>query len=228
MSQNELQKLIESIVARVVAEREGSSLAVAALHGRVLVAVCCEACIGDARAQFDELQNGGVEVVLPREDDLKLTAGRDALVNDCDVLVLPSISDAETGKIALGLFDEPHLRLVQAALAFNKPVLASLYSPYDDGLKKNAPLLLRLYDGYRRALGGLGIEAIEQDEIVAQVRGLLNFAPSQSTAPSGNEGKKLITASDVEAMARNGSTAAQGAIITPLARDRAKELGIRL
>ncbi len=228
MNQNELQKLIESIVARVIAERAGSSLGVAAPRGKVLIAVCCEACIGDARAQFDELQNGGVEVVLPREDDLKLTTGRDALVNDCDVLVLPSISDAETGKIALGLFDEPHLRLVQAALAFNKPVLASLYSPYDDGLKKNAPLLLRLYDGYRRALGGLGIEVVEQNEIAVQVRGLLNFAPSQSTALPGNEGRKLITASDVEEMARNGNTASPGAIITPLARDRAKELGITL
>ena len=228
MNQNELQKLIEGIVARVIAERAGSSLSTFAPRGRVLIAVCCEACIGDARSQFDELQNSGVEIILPHEDDLKLTTRRDALVNDCDVLVLPSINDAEAGKIALGLFDEPHLRLVQAALAFNKPVLASLYSPYDDGLKKNAPLLLRLYDGYRRALGGLGIEVIEQNEIAAQVRDLLSFAPSQSTAPSGNTSKKLITASDVEAMARNGSTAASGAIITPLARDRAKELGIIL
>jgi hypothetical protein len=225
MDSSELQKLIESVVARVLSERATAPRA--APRGRVLIAVCCEACIGDARGQFDELQSSGVEITLPREDDLRLTTQRDELVNNCDVLVLPSINDAETGKIALGLFDEPHLRLVQAALAFGKPVLAALYTPYDAALKRNNPRLLRLYDDYRRALGGLNIDVVEQAQIAAQVRARLNVATPRT--PS-TRGKKLITARDVEEMARQQSTPslAPGAIITPLARDRAKELNVRL
>lgn len=247
-----LQDIISQIVLRVLQERGvnlptsngvGQSLArsagngaLAPTRGRILVAVCCDECLSDpARAALDELKAAHFELMQPAEEELKKRAPREQLVAAHDLVLLPAVGDDDAAKMALGLFDEPVARTALAALASGKPLVAALHKPYEEALKTRSPLLKRMFDGHQRALQGYGFEIVSANQLATVISSRYgapsSALPNGSSASNGSNGKKqLITAQDIDRYARSGQPLSlpPGALITPLARDRARELGLNI
>lgn len=248
-----LQDIIGQIVLRVLQERgiaipgaTGQALARSAgngelsrtpARGRILVAVCCDECLSDtARAALDELKAARFELTQPAEEELKKRAPREQLVAAHDLILLPAVGDDDAAKMALGLFDEPVARTALAAIAVGKPLMAALHTPYGEALKTRSPLLKRMFDGHQRALQGYGFEIVPANQLATAISsryGASSSAPPNGSSPAipGSNGKKqLITAQDIDRYARSGQLLRlpPGALITPLARDRARELGLNI
>jgi len=228
----EFEAIVRAIVARVL-QQQGETPVVAKPATRVLVAVCCDECLNPAAmAALNELKAANFALHQPEESAFKKRAEREALVERSDVVLLPAVGDDDAAKMALGIFDEPVARVALSALALGKPLVVAMHSPYDDALKRNSPTLRRVFEGYRRALTGYGFEIVEYAGLAAAVRA---HAPAQNgeapavAAPSGGR-KQLVTAGDIEAAAKAGKSLQlpAGAIVTPLARDRARELGLEI
>lgn len=206
-------------------------------RGRILVAVCCDECLSDAaRVALDELKAARFELTQPAEEELKKRAPREKLVAAHDLVLLPAVGDDDAAKMALGLFDEPVARTALAALAVGKPLVAALHTPYGEALKTRSPLLKRMFDGHQRALQGYGFEIVPATQLATLISARYS-APSSTlpngsnpTLASGNGKKQLITAQDIDHFARSGQPLRlpPGALITPLARDRARELGLNI
>lgn len=243
MNEAQLQTVISDIVRRVLNEGAGgigpagagvgAPLAAPSTAGRVLVGICCDGCLSDtARAAVDGLGGAGYAVSRPAEEEFKKRAWRDAQVAAHDVILLPAVCYDLAAKMAMGIFDEPVALLAMSALAQGKPVIATVNTHYDDGLKAHSPVLRRLFEGHRRQLGSYGIEVVPAEDMLAAVQGHCGgaIAKANPVAKSGGGKRRLVTAEDIEGAHRNGKKLSfpAGSLVTPLARDRAKELGLEI
>ena len=198
---------------------------------QILVAVCCGECLRpEATTALEELKRAGFVLVEPGPHELKERETRERLVSKSDLILLPSMGDDDAAKMALGIFDEPTARVALSALALGKPLLASPHSPYDSALKARSPVLFNLWQGYRKTLENFGFQIVEATAITGEAQA--HLAPktesAKTTIASGK--RRVITAEDVEAAAQNGKLVdvPLGSVITPLARDRARDLGVKL
>ena len=240
----QLQSLIRNTLEAVLREQAQSSKSGASINspsapapravaGTVLVAVCCGDCVRpETQAALDELRRAGFVLIEPGEHELKDKATRERLISKSDAILLPAVGDDDAAKMALGIFDEPVARTALAALALGKPLVASLHSPYDAALKVRAPVLRAVWEGYRRTLIGFGFNIVEAAEIAATVQNQIapRAANEQTAKPAANGRRVVVTAEDIDRAARDGKMfqSPPGALITPLARDRARELGVLL
>jgi hypothetical protein len=239
VSENEkrqLENLIRATITRLLAERQAPGAKPepkAKPIARLLVGICCGDCLSEsAKAALEELKRAGFELIQPEESELKKRVDREKLVASVDGVLLPSIGDDDAAKMASGVFDEPVSRLALSALATGKPLLAALHSPYAREIKTRAPQLFRVWESHKTTLESFGFVFAEHSILPDLVRQkLAPGAPTGSTpglAPAS--GKILITASEVETAAKNGTSLKLplGSIVTPLARDRAKELNVKI
>jgi hypothetical protein len=239
MSDNQtaqLEKLIRDAVLRILQEQGTTPAAkpepAAKPVARLLVGICCGDCLNEgAKSALEALRRAGFELIQPEESEFKKRAPREKLVASVDGVLLPSIGDDDAGKMANGIFDEPVARLALSAIATGKPLFAALHSPYAKEIKTRAPQLSRVWEGHKTSLESFGFRIAEYDALPDLVRGeyIVSTCP---VVTSGEvvKGKALITAREVEAAAKNGASLKlpPGAIVTPLARDRAKELNVKM
>jgi hypothetical protein len=153
----------------------------------------------------------------------------------CEAVVVPALSTAAAAKIALGIPDTLAISVVLKALAIGKPVFASAHDvdPTNKnallyGLARRAPQLARLIQNYLQTLEAYGIQLVNVNDLAAIVSGQLTIHHPPSTIH--HPPLDLVTLADVERAALNDHkiTLAPKAIITPWAKDRAKELGVEL
>ena len=236
----ELQSLIRDTLQAVLREKAQSSseprssasgLNAPRVAGHVLVAVCCGDCVRpETQSALDELKRAGFVLIEPGAHELKDKATRDRLISKSDAILLPAVGDDDAAKMALGIFDEPVSRTALAALSLGKPLIAAMHLPYDAALKVRAPVLRAVWEGYRRTLASFGFNVVEAAEIADAVQRQIapKIAVQSSATPSGK--RAVVTAEDIENAVQNGGKfqAPVGALITPLARDRARELGVTL
>lgn len=244
----QLQNLIRDTVQAVLQERAKGALkgissapetpligAPPVKAKQILVAVCCNECLRpEATAALEELKSAGFVLIEPGPHEFKERATRERLVAKSDLVLLPSMGDDDAAKMALGIFDEPASRVALSALALGKPLLASPHSPYDGALKARSPVLFNLWQGYRKTLENFGFEIVESSAIAGAAQAHLttkteNKATNMSaSAPAGK--RRVITAQEIEAAAQSGKRfdVPPGALVTPLARDRARELGVTI
>ncbi len=237
LNATQLQNLIRDTVQAVLQERAARQAPTPIVSApqpkakQILVAVCCNECLRpEATAALNELRSAGFILIEPGPHEFKERATRERLVSKSDLVLLPSMGDDDAAKMALGIFDEPTARVALSALAVGKPLLASPHSPYDGALKSRSPVLFNLWQGYRKTLENFGFEIVEADAMASAAQA--HLAPKNEikmvSAPSGK--RRVITAQEIEAAALNGKRfdVPPGALITPLARDRARELGVKL
>ena len=233
LNTQQLTALIEKSVLAILEERSVASPPHPLTHSptqMVLVAVCCGECLRpEVVEQLEALRRAGFLLVEPGAHELKDRATRERLVAKSAVVLMPSVGDDDAAKMALGIFDEPTARVALSALAIGKPLLAAPHSPYEDALKSRAPLLARLWKSQRVTLESFGFQFVPPGAIAEAVQKLC--APKSDGKTPSKPGKPaVITAREIEAAARQGGDwkPPAGAVITPLARDRAKELGVTL
>ena len=237
----QLQNLIRDTVQSVLQERAARgtnrgeappiSSAPQIKAKQILVAVCCNECLRpEATAALDELKNAGFVLVEPGPHELKERATRERLVSKSDLILLPSMGDDDAAKMALGIFDEPTARVALSALALGKPLLASPHSPYDSALKSRSPVLFNLWQSYRKTLENFGFEIVEAAAMASAAQAHLAPKAETKMAPAPSGKRRVITAQEIEAAALNGKRfdVPPDALVTPLARDRARELGVKL
>jgi hypothetical protein len=152
----------------------------------------------------------------------------DELVHSKEAVVLPVFRLEVLSRVANLLSDIPASAAAVAGVMQGVPVLASALEV--DHLKRSSGRLpgpfLSLFHQHLRSAEGMGIQVLEQEALVRRLGAWVS--PPVSAA---GKGRDVITVSDLEAAARAGQKSLQvvpGTIITPLAREKAAQMGIEV
>jgi len=163
--------------------------------------------------------------------------GLEKALQKADILVLPTFCFKTAAKVARLIGDDQESTIVLSALIQDKPVLAT-----NDGFTLLNTLSNKgIQDEIKRILGKLesfGMIFCKTDQLAATFQKIMTGSnksvPSETKKESGNQtapGCTLITAKDIRMAADNNQdviTLAPGGLITPLARDQAREYAIRI
>ncbi len=163
--------------------------------------------------------------------------GLEKALQKTDILVLPTFCFKTATKVARLIGDDQESTIVLSALIQGKPVLAT-----NDGFTLLNTLSNKgIRDEIKRILGKLesfGVIFCQTDQLAATFQKMVTrgnmSVPSETKNESGNQtapGPMLITAKDIRMAANNNQdtiTLARGGLITPLAKDQAREYGIRI
>jgi len=163
--------------------------------------------------------------------------GLEKALQKADILVLPTFCFKTAAKVARLIGDDQESTIVLSALIQDKPVLAT-----NDGFTLLNTLSNKgIQDEIRRILGKLesfGMIFCKTDQLAATFQKIMTGSNksvgSETKKESGNQttpGRALITAKDIRMAADNNIdaiTLAPGGLITPLARDQAREYAIRI
>lgn len=196
----------------------------------ILVAVCCSDCLtDDVKTNLQKIEEKLIKIQIEEADELEESAIISDLITPHQITFFPALSENVIAKAASGIFDEPLSRLLLQAIEQGKPIIAIAPATSPD-LRKNSPALFRLRQTHRQKLEQFGVRWITQKDISkvllsALPKSTFNDAPPQ--IHSGN--KQLLTAEDIEKAAKAGKSKLQlpyRSIITPLARDRARDLNV--
>ncbi|MBS2033580.1 hypothetical protein JST97_01220 [bacterium] len=152
----------------------------------------------------------------------------DDLIHSKEAVVLPVFRLEVLSRVASLLSDIPASAAAVAGVMQGVPVLASALEV--DNLKRSSGRLpgpfLSLFHQHLRTVEGMGVQVLEQEALVRRL-GARVSAP----ASAAGKGRDVITLSDLEAAARAGQKILQvvpGTIITPLAREKAAQMGIEV
>lgn len=152
----------------------------------------------------------------------------DELVHSMEAVVLPVFRLEILSRVASLLSDVPASAAAVAGVMQGVPVLAGALEV--DNLKRSSGRLpgpfLSLFHQHLRTVEGMGIQVLENEALVRRL-GAKVAAP----ASAAGKGRDVITVSDLEAAARAGQKVLQvvpGTIVTPLARDKAAQMGIEV
>lgn len=161
-----------------------------------------------------------------------------------DLVLIPALSQNSLIKIALGLGDTLPTLLIKMALLLGKPILASnnaadtRYFCQQRGLSNPSPGLLELMDGYLDKVASFGIELTDVRNLAQQAEALVRgkkteLSPTIICSKSDKArsvAKKVITGEDITRAAGKGEDIYYqvGTLVTPLARDLARQHGVRL
>lgn len=171
------------------------------------------------------------------------------LVQENDLILVPTLSMNTAAKLALGLMDTLANTIILGGLLAGKPVIAIAdgADPFGDGGRvfggntATAPLLREQYSQNLFTLKALGIHLVTKESFLSAVIScLLNAIPStgtdQAKSPTSNQGTHpaalsglWITAGELSGF-RRGQTVQipRGAFLTPLARETARQLELIL
>ena len=153
--------------------------------------------------------------------------GLEKALQKADILILPTFCFQTAAKTASLINHDPETAIVISALMQGKKVLATrdgftfLDVLRNDGIKKEIERILAKLESF-------GMVFCNTDELYAAFEKMVIKKSSDDTE---NSGIKLITAKTVENAVKqkeNSIVLAPGGIITPLARDQAKEYAIKI
>lgn len=159
------------------------------------------------------------------------------LLRESDLVLVPVLTQNTAAKLAYTLSDTLPSTLIMQALMLGKPVLAAMNAadPQDGwrikgNMGKGSPTFSEALRQNLKKIEGFGIELVKVEGLAAggqkMLQQLVKEAPQ---APAGKKG--LMDAEGIKAAAGNGQssiTIPKGMIITPLARDVAREYGITI
>jgi len=156
------------------------------------------------------------------------------LIDRAEVILVAQLTRTTLARIGLGLSDSFASTLVLNALWSGKPVVVARdgvdpdLAARDGAGAADAPrALVRLYEEYLDRLEALGCHVIPAARISDTVLSLLTGREPARERPL--QSRRVITEEDVQRAARRGeSIDVTRAIVTPLARDAAQELGVDL
>ncbi len=150
------------------------------------------------------------------------------LVAESSVVVGVSMPLPLLAKTALLLMDDPAVQALLNGVFYERPVVCALDGCDPEAAPGQLPArMYRRLQEYLADLEGYGFSMCAAADLDSTVKALLTGAPAES----GPAVPDLVTAEDVRRLASNGNSQLElpaNTIITPLAKDLADELGIRL
>ncbi len=238
-----LEKLIAQAVQAALSKREivtTDKADAAALSARapypssapIIVAVCCSDCLTQPiQDELKIIEEKQIKIQIEEADEWDDSVELQHLVSTSQVILFPALSENVIAKMANGIFEEPLSRLLLEAIKQSKPFY-TIAPEADIALRKNSPALFRLQQTNRQKLDQFGVRWIERKDIAKVLLSALPKSTFKDIPSKVSRGEKqLITAQDIEKAAKEGQRKLQlpyRSIITPLAKDRAKELNIIL
>jgi hypothetical protein len=161
------------------------------------------------------------------------------LSNQCDALIIASLSLNSAAKIAVGIADSIPTRLVSYFVEQGKPVIVALdlatVRQFCFGQAVVPPRLVRAAEDHFHALEQLGLRFVPPSELEAAVDEAfhvpVNETPQRLARVRPQKRRQFITAEDVWRAASRGAKELvhePDAIITDEARDSAQRYGIHL
>jgi len=153
------------------------------------------------------------------------------LVQKSDAIIVPILTRNSAAKVALGIPDTLATNIIMQALISGKSVIAAKNSADPDqancpciATPNTPPALITLAKDYLQKLESYGIKLVDVTELADAVINRLN------KDKSGVLEQKLITQDIIEGLPQGTKqiTVTKGSIITPLAKDFAKEHGIQI
>lgn len=153
------------------------------------------------------------------------------LLADIELVLVPVLTQNTAAKLALTLADTFVTTVISRALLCGKPVLAvpdAADPTYDKQVQhkaaRPAPALVRALQDNLKKLETFGIAFVAVSQLAAEARKLIASKGNTKAAPAA--AKTFIDAQAVTAAAKNGTKTLiipKGSIITPLARDVARD-----
>lgn len=163
--------------------------------------------------------------------------GLEKALAKADILVLPTFCFKTAAKVASLIGDDQESTIVLSALIQGKPVLATkdgftlLNTLANQGVRAEIQRVLAKLESYGMFLCPTDQLAATFQKIVAGNQKTASDQLESGTGHPITRGRNLITARDVQAAADNNQrtiTLVRGGLITPLAKDQARECGIRI
>ena len=184
-------------------------------------------CGGDVR------EKAGTQCIL----DTVKPDGLQRVLQKADILVLPTLCFKVAAKVARLTFDTEGSSLVMSALMQGKPVVAArdgflfLESLTNEALIKEVQLILDKLTTFGMVL--CATEDLYQTvkSVAEKKAGNNSLDKNTLTADSPAQAPTLVTAKEIQAAVDASESiilVAPGGIVTPLARDQAKEYGITI
>ncbi len=181
----------------------------------------------------DVKEKSGCKCIL----DTVKPEGLEKTLHKADILVLPTFCFKTAAKVAQLINDSQETAIVISALMQSKPVLAA-----DDGFTLLNTLTNQgIREEIKRILGKLekfGMVFCQTDQLAATFKSMMASTDSMVQSESQKDAlnqtaatSRLITAKDIQNAIDNHQSSialAPGGIITPLAKDQAKEYAIRI
>lgn len=160
------------------------------------------------------------------------------LLRAADVVVVPVLTQNSAAKLAHTLADTMVTTLVLQALMLGKPVIiaSNAADPRDSwrigaGMGRSPVGLSRALQDNLKKIEGLGAAMIDVGSLAAECRKYAKQETYESSTEKSGGGRGLIDAGTVRAALANGGKRLEvpaGALVTPLAKDVARELGVEL
>ncbi len=184
-------------------------------------------CGQDVRAQ------AGTRCIL---DNVK-TEGLEKVLQRADTLVLPTFCFKTAAKVARLMADDLESRIVLSALIQGKRVLATtdgfmlLDGLANPGIRSEITRILAKLETY-------GMQMCKTEDLATTFQAMQSSPGRKAVAGTGSNNAdskggalRLVTAKDIQAVVntkQDSVAVAPGGLVTPLARDQAKEYGIRI
>lgn len=242
--------LVEKIVSEVLRRLAG--------RGKRALALFCGGTIGapEGRAELKKLQSAGFTVravltpaaerVLGKEwlkselGEIEVVTEADgkapgALLKEADLTLVPVLTLNTAAKVAHGIADTLVATLIMDSLLTGRPVFAArdacdLTNPVRAklGMDKAAPAYRALLTGNLERLAEFGVRLVGVTELAAAVLGEAGPKEPAPKATGGTFTGRVLSRTDVAAFEGSVLKVSAGTLITPLARDLARDRGIEI
>lgn len=242
--------LVEKIVAEVLRRL--------AARGKRALALFCGGTIGapEGLAEVKKLQNAGFTVravLTPRAEwilgrdwlrrelgDIEIVTEADrkapsALLKDTDLTLVPVFTLNTAAKVAHGIADTLVATLIMDSLLTGRPVFAArdACDPANPmraklGMDKAAPAYRALLTGNLERLAEFGVRLIGVTELAATVLGETRPKEVVPETVSTTFTGRVLSRTDVATFEGSVLKVSAGTLVTPLARDLARERGIEI
>lgn len=173
----------------------------------------------------------GVNVITPGDPYPKEE------LRNSELVVVPVLTQNSAAKFAATIADTITASLLMQALLMGKPVIAAVNAadpkdPCRQQIKMNyaSPALVQVLQGNLKKIETYGVHLVQVGRLAAEAQ---NYwaVPEKPAVAAGMQKKSVIDAETVKAVAASGEKQlilVPGTIITPLARDVAREYGIEI
>lgn len=163
------------------------------------------------------------------------------ILESVDGIIVPMLTQDTAVKLSLGIQDCFVSTLLWQGLWHGKQILMDFVNVLEyKGNKSRIPMLGQIMNDYVDKLQKMGIKSVNKKDYLMEMLNVFRDSPkpenttthnSQNTvAQENSSARQVVTEKDLMNMraVNNEVTVPIGTIITPLAYDRAKELGIRI
>lgn len=159
------------------------------------------------------------------------------LLREADLVIVPVLTQNTAAKLALTFSDTLATTLVLQALMLGKPVIAAANAADpSDGLRVKgnmghaSPGLLQALRGNLQKLASYGVQLVDV-ACLAEASKKITGRAAKAPETAGQGKKNFLDAAAIKTAALGGARSlrvAPGTIVTPLARDAAREYGLDL